>query len=313
VARVFITRELPGDAVERLRAAGHEARVWDGALPPPQDELLAGTREAAGLLSLITDRVDAELLDGCPELRAISNLAVGYDNIDVAACSRRGIAVGNTPGVLTGATADLAFALILATARRLCDAAAAVREGRWLTWEPGGWLGADVGGAVLGIVGDGQIGGAVARRAAGFEMEVLRAGRNERPGRIPLDELLERSDFVSLHCPLNERTRGLIGAAELERMKPSAILINTARGEIVEGPALRAALESGSIAGAGLDVTSPEPLPADDPLLEAPNLIVLPHIGSGSRSSREAMGRIAAENLIAALDGRPMPNPVTQV
>jgi glyoxylate reductase len=313
VARVFITRELPGDAVERLRAAGHEPRVWDGALPPPQDELLAGTREAAGLLSLITDRVDAELLDGCPELGAISNLAVGYDNIDVAACSRRGIAVGNTPGVLTGATADLAFALILATARRLCDAAAAVREGRWLTWEPGGWLGADVGGAVLGIVGDGQIGGAVARRAAGFEMEVLRAGRNERPGRIPLDELLERSDFVSLHCPLNERTRGLIGAAELERMKPSAILINTARGEIVEGPALRAALESGSIAGAGLDVTSPEPLPADDPLLEAPNLIVLPHIGSGSRSSREAMGRIAAENLIAALDGRPMPNPVTQV
>ncbi len=313
MARVFITRELPGDAVERLRAAGHESRVWDGALPPPQDELLAGTREAAGLLSLITDRVDAELLDGCPELCAISNLAVGYDNIDVAECSRRGIAVGNTPGVLTGATADLAFALILATARRLCDAAAAVREGRWLTWEPGGWLGADVGGAVLGIVGDGQIGGAVARRAAGFEMEVLRAGRNERPGRIPLDELLERSDFVSLHCPLNERTRGLIGAAELERMKPSAILINTARGEIVEGPALRAALESGSIAGAGLDVTSPEPLPADDPLLEAPNLIVLPHIGSGSRTSREAMGRMAAENLIAALDGRPMPNPVTQV
>lgn len=312
MAKVFITRKLPGDAVEQLRAAGHDAAVWPGPLPPTRGELVAGAAGASGLLSMVTDRIDAALLDRCPELLAVANLAVGYDNIDAVECAARGIVVGNTPNVLTNATADLTFALILATARRLCEAAAAVREGRWMTWEPAGWLGADVHGAVLGIVGDGQIGGAVARRGSGFEMEVLRSGRGERPGRVALTELLERADFVSLHCPLTDETRGLIGAAELELMKPTAVLINTARGGIVDQPALRAALESGSIAGAGLDVTSPEPLPPDDPLLGAPNLTVLPHIGSASHSSREAMASMAAENLIAALDGRPMPHPVPQ-
>ncbi len=306
MAPIFVTRRLPGSGLDRLRSE-HHLEVWQGELPPGREELLSGVAAAEGLLCLLTDRIDAELLDSAPGLRAVVNLAVGTDNIDLAECASRGIAVGNTPGVLTQATADLTFALILASARRLPEAEAAVREGRWRTWEPAGWLGADVGGATLGIIGLGKIGRAVARRSEGFGMRLLH--HNLSSG-VSLETLLEESDFVTLHCPLTDGTRGLIGERELERMRPTAHLVNTARGEIVDTDALAAALHAGTIAGAALDVTDPEPLPADHPLLQAPRLIVLPHIGSASRIAREGMVGIAVDNLLAALAGRRMPHPV---
>jgi glyoxylate reductase len=306
VARCFVTRELPGPALGRL-AEAHEVDVWPERLPPDYDELRRRTAEADGLLSMLTDRVDAELIEGSPRLRAIANYAVGYDNVDVEASAARGIPVGNTPDVLTDATADLAFALLLAAARKLPQGAAAVRAGEWDTWEPAAHLGYDVHGATLGIVGRGRIGEAVARRAAGFEMEVL---VNSHRGGTPLEELLERSDFVSLHCPLTPETRHLIDADALARMRPTAILVNTARGPIVDQAALATALREGTIAGAALDVTDPEPLPADDRLLGAPNLIVVPHIGSATHSAREKMAALAVDNLLAALDGQPMPHAV---
>ncbi len=308
MARVLITRPLPGSPGDAARGGGARGPgIGRPSFRRARSELaeLASAFEAEGLLCLLTEKVGAQLLDACPSIRAVSNMAVGTDNIDLAECARRGIPVGNTPGVLTEATADLAFALLLACARRLVEAADAVRAGEWRTWEPGGWLGADVGGATLLIVGPGKIGAAVARRAEGFGMRVLEAGRDDE-----LAPLLAEADYVSLHCPLTEATRGLIGATELAAMKDSAYLINTARGEVVDQQALREALVAGTIAGAGLDVTTPEPLPADDPLLGAPNLTVLPHVGSASRTTREAMARLAAENLIAALDGRPMPHRV---
>ena len=308
---MFVTRRLPGNAVDRL-AEQHEVDVWEGPLPPPREELLARAANCEGLLALLTDRVDAELLDACPRLRAVANMAVGTDNVDLEEAERRGVAVGNTPGVLTETTADLAFALILAMARRVVEAADAVRAGEWRTWEPAGWLGRDVHGATLGIVGAGEIGSAVARRAEGFAMRVLLNGREARPGRVSLEELLAESDFVSLHAPLTEETRHLIGEEALRAMRPTAILVNTGRGELVDQVALRRALEGGWIAGAGLDVTTPEPLPADDPLLGAPNLTVLPHVGSASHATREAMASIAVDNLLAALAGEPMPHPVVE-
>jgi glyoxylate reductase len=306
LAHVFVTRELPGPALDHLREV-HEVDVWPQRLPPPYDELRHRTAEAEGLLSLLTDRIDAELIDGAPALRAISNYAVGYDNIDFQAAAARGIPVGNTPDVLTDATADLTFALLLAAARSLPEAVASVAAGDWVTWEPGRHLGYDVHGATLGIVGFGRIGRAVARRAEGFDMRILSSGRG---GNAALQRLLEESDFVSLHCPLTAETRHLIDATALDRMKGTAILINTARGPIVDPRALRWALEAGVIAGAALDVTEPEPLPAQDALLGAPNLIVAPHIGSATHSARERMASLAVENLLAALDDRPMPHQV---
>lgn len=306
MSRVFVTRVLPGDAVDRLRAE-HDVELWEGDLPPAREVLLDAVADVEGLLCLLTDRVDEELLEAAPRLRAVANLAVGVDNIDLAACVRHGIAVGNTPGVLTEATADLVWALLLAAARRLPEAAAAVRAGEWRTWEPRGWLGRDVHGATLGIVGLGKIGRAVARRSEGFGMRLL---HHNRRGGVSLETLLSDSDYVSLHCPLTTETRGLIGERELRLMRDDAILINTSRGEIVNQGALRRALSEGWIAGAALDVADPEPLPPDDPLLAAPNLIVLPHVGSASRSAREAMASIAADNLLAALAGHPMPHPV---
>jgi glyoxylate reductase len=305
MARCFVTRRLPFPALDRLRAR-HEVDVWPERLPPPYEELVARAADAEGLLTLLTDRVDASLIDRCPHLRAISNYAVGYDNVDLEAASARGIPVGNTPDVLTDATADLAFALLLAGARNLPDAAAAVRDGDWLTWEPAQYLGAQVFGATLGIVGYGRIGQAVARRASGFEMTVVRTGS----GGDSLETVLERSDFVSLHLPLTPDTYHLIDDAALSRMKPTAILVNTARGPIVDHDALRRALIAGEIAGAALDVTDPEPLPSDDPLLDAPNLIVVPHIGSATRAARERMADLAVDNLLAGLDGQPMPHQV---
>ena len=303
MARCFVTRKLPGTALERL-AAVHELDVWAESSPPGPEGLIEHAREADGLLSQLTERVDASLLDACPRLAAVANYAVGVDNVDLAAASERGVPVGNTPGVLTEATADLAWALMLSAARRLPQAERAMRGGGW-SWEPDFLLGEELSGATLGIVGMGRIGSAVARRAEGFGMEVIHTSRG---GGVPLDELLERSDFVSLHAPLGPDTVGLIGEPQLRRMKPHAILVNTARGPLVDTDALVRALREGWIAGAALDVTDPEPLPPGHPLLDCPGLAIAPHIGSATHRAREAMADLAVDNLLAALRGERMPH-----
>jgi glyoxylate reductase len=301
--RVLVTRRLPGRAPERL--AEHDVAIWPEPLPPPPDELRRGAAEVDGLLCMLTDPIDEELLDGAPRLRAISNYAVGVDNVDLAAATARGIPVGHTPDVLTESTADLAIALMLAAGRRLLEGDAFVRRGDWRTWDPRLLLGRDLHGATVGIVGFGRIGQAVARRVNGFGCEVLHASRGAG---IALDELLQRADFVTLHTPLTDETRGLIGDAELARMKPTAYLVNTARGPVVDSAALARALHAGSIAGAALDVTDPEPLPGDHPLRSAPNLLVLPHVASATHATRERMSDMAVDNLLAGLSGRRMPH-----
>jgi lactate dehydrogenase-like 2-hydroxyacid dehydrogenase len=301
MARCFVTRRLPGDALERL-AAAHEVDVWPERTPPAREELRDRVAGAEGLLCLLTDRIDAALLDAAPSLRVISNYAVGADNIDVAAAKARGIAVGYTPDVLTDATADLAFALLLAIARRLPEGMAAVRDGEWKTWEPNWLLGRDVHGATLAIVGPGRIGRAVARRAEGFGMEVLLVGRDD-----PLEPALAHADFVSLHAPLTDETRHFVDEGFLGAMRNIAYLVNTARGGLVDQDALARALRERTIAGAALDVTDPEPLPPDHPLLEAPNLIVLPHLGSATDATRERMADLAVDNLLAGLAGESLP------
>jgi glyoxylate reductase len=306
MAHVFATRRLPFPALDRLRAT-HEVTEWPGELPPGPDQLREHAKRADALLTLVTDPVDAALLDACPQLKAIANLAVGTDNIDTEAAAARGIPVGNTPDVLTDATADLAFALLLALARRIVPGAEQVRGGAWRTWEPASELGADLAGATLGIVGWGRIGQAVARRAAGFDLRIIHSSRSSG---LPLPELLQQADFVSLHVPLSADTRRLIDRQALARMKATALLVNTARGGVVDQDALREALHAGTIAGAALDVTDPEPLPADHPLLDAPNLLVVPHVGSATVRTRARMADMAVDNLLAALDGRPMPHPV---
>lgn len=262
-------------------------------------------REVERFLPQLTERVDAELLEAAPRLRAVANYAVGYDNIDLAAATARGIPVGNTPGVLTEATADLAWALLMSAARRLPEAEDDARTGVW-GWEPDFLLGQDVHGATLGIVGMGRIGSAVAWRAAGFGMEVIHTSRDGSG--VPLEELLRRSDFVSLHAPLMPETRGLIGEPELRLMKENAVLVNTARGPLVDTDALVLALQEGWIAGAALDVTDPEPLPADHPLLACRGLAIAPHIGSATHGAREGMADLAVDNLLAALRGERMPH-----
>jgi len=299
-----VTRRLPGPSLERL-AAAHELDVWPHELPPSQEELLARARSANGLLTMLSDRIDAALIDACLKLRAVVNYAVGSDNIDLAAAAARGIQVGVTPDVLTDATADLTWALLLAAARRLPEGAEAVRAGAWRTWEPAGFLGLELRGATLGLIGLGRIGRAVAERAPGFGMTVIHTSRS---GGVTLSELLARSDVISLHCPLTPQTRHLIDARALAAMKPTAILVNTARGAIVDQPALVAALNDGGIAAAALDVTDPEPPPPEDPILRAPNLLLLPHVGSATRTARARMAQIAEENLLAALAGRTMPS-----
>lgn len=308
--RVAVTRSLPGGALDRLREVA-EVEVWPSRLPPSPDELRSLAADAVGLITMLTDRVDARLLDACPDLRVVANMAVGYDNLDVAELTRRGIPAGNTPGVLTGSTADLAWALILAATRRLPEGAAAVRAGEWLTWEPDWLLGVDVAGATLGIVGFGRIGAAVARRAAGFDMEILAWSRTPKDVEgvtfVPLDELIRRSDVVSLHCALTDETRGLIGADELRAMKPTSVLVNTARGPIVDQWALARALRTGEILAAGLDVVDHEPIPADDELLSLPNCLVLPHVGSATVATRSRMADMAVDNVLAVLAGDPPP------
>jgi glyoxylate reductase len=303
VAHIAVTRRLPGDALDRL-AERHHVEVWGGDQPPSRSELEGLVVPAEGLLCLLSDSIDARLLAGAPRLRAIANYAVGCDNIDLAAAAGRGIPVGVTSDVLTDSTADLAMALLLAVARRLPEASAAVRAGGWRSWEPGGWLGVELAGATLVVVGPGRIGRAVARRAEAFGMRIALCGRGD-----DLHAALRGADVVSLHAPLTEGTRHLIDEVALRAMPPHAILLNTARGALVDQPALARALREGWIAGAGLDVTEPEPLPPDDPLLDAPNLLVLPHVGSATRAARERMAELAVENLLAALAGAPMPSP----
>jgi glyoxylate reductase len=303
MARVFVTRRVPGEALERL-AAEHQVDVWQGRLQPSRAKLIEKAQDAEGLLCMLTDRIDREVIAACENLRVISNYAVGVDNVDIEVATERGIPVGFTPDVLTEATADATFALLLAAARRVVEGDDVVRAGRWLTWEPTLLLGQDVHGKTLGIIGMGRIGSAVARRAEGFGMEVLT--RTSSDG-VPLDELLERSDFVSLHAPLNDSTRGMIDEDQLKLMKPTAILINTSRGGLVDSGALTRALDRGWIAGAALDVADPEPIPKGHPLLDAPNLILNPHIASASIEARTAMADLAVDNLIAGLAGEPMP------
>ena len=267
--------------------------------------------ETHGIMSLLTAKIDSAILGRMPQLRVVSNMAVGVDNVDVPACTHRGIPVGHTPDVLTDATADLTLAILLAAARRLPEAALDAKEGRWGTWSPTGWLGVDLRGAQLGIVGMGKIGRAVAERARGFGIRLAYANPTEVEGdaqRMSLDELLRTSDFVSLHCPLNESTRGLIGEKEFLLMKKSAFLVNAARGAVVDHDALLYALKNGQIAGAALDVTDPEPLPPSSPLYQQKNCLIVPHIGSATRGARRRMAEIACENLLAGLAGEPLPH-----
>ena len=313
-AKVYVTRRVPEAGLHMMRESC-EIEIWGGDLPIPRDVLLEKVRHIEGLYSLLTERVDDELLDAAPRLKVVSNMAVGYDNVDVAACTARGIPVGNTPGVLNDATADLAFALLMAAARRIPESVDFVRDGRWHTWEPLGLLGADVWGATLGIVGLGRIGAAVARRARGFNMRILYTDSSRKTGLeaelgveyAEMDDLLARSDFVSLHCPLLPETRQLVDEGALKKMKPSAILINAARGPVVDMDALTLALREGWIAAAALDVTDPEPIPVDHPLLSLPNCLIVPHIGSATVVARNRMATRAAENLLAGLRGEKLP------
>jgi glyoxylate reductase len=314
--KVFVTRLIPEKGLMML-SKECAVEVWPGELPPTAGELLARVTGMDGLLSLLTDKIDAAVMDAAgPGLKVISNYAVGYDNIDIAEATRRGIAVGNTPGVLTEATADHTFTLLMAAARRVVEGDRQVRAGKWHTWEPMGLLGADIHGATLGLVGFGRIGQAMAKRAAGFGMRVLfhdpaYQTQNQLLANAlstSLEQLLQESDFVSIHVPLTDQTRKMFNSITFSKMKPGAILINTARGGVVDQNALYDALKSGHLAAAGLDVTDPEPLPMDSPLLALENLVITPHIASASRTTRELMAVMAAENLLAGLKGEKLPN-----
>ena len=310
--RVFVTREIFSDALEDIRLAA-DLDLWTDELPPPRSELLNRAVGVDGILCLLTDKIDREFMDAAgSQLKVISQIAVGFDNIDVPEATKRGIPVGNTPDVLTQTTADAAWALMLSAARRIGESERAARAGRWRTWHPLHYLGQDVYGATLGIVGMGRIGFQVAKRSIGFDMKVIyhdvvRQDRYESEldmEYVDMDTLLARSDFVSLHTVLNESTRHLIDARALSKMKQSAVLVNAARGSIVDPKALYEALRSGQISAAGLDVTEPEPIPADDPLLTLENCVIVPHIASASVSTRREMSRIAAANLLNGIAGK---------
>lgn len=316
--RIVITRRVPTPAVEMLQQAGMSPDLIDQDHPPTREELLHLAPGTAGLITMLSERVDAQLLDTAgPALRVVANFAVGFDNIDVEACTQRKIRVTNTPGVLTDATADLAWSLILAAARRVSEGDRMVREGRWQGWAPMQLLGLQLGGATLGIIGAGRIGTAVGTRSLGFEMNVLYF--DERPNReleqrvaarrCELDEVVSAADILTLHVPLTAGTRHLIGARQLAAMKPTAILINTARGAVVDEVALVEALRGGQIAMAGLDVYEQEPRLAPG-LADLPNVVLLPHLGSATTTTRRKMSQMVAENVIAVLRGDEPPNPV---
>jgi len=313
--KVFVTRVLPEAGLKLIRDAC-EAEVWPDQLPPPAAVLRQKIADCDGLVSLLTDKIDGPLLDVAPRLKVISNFAVGFNNIDVPAATERGIAIGNTPGVLTDATADMAFCLLIAAARRVVDGHQYTLAGKWKTWEPLGHLGQDMVGRTLGIIGMGRIGYALAKRCrGGWDMKILyhdvykndMAEKDLGARQVDLDTLLAVSDFISLHADLNDKTRGLIGADQLKKMKRTAVLVNSARGPLIDQEALAAALKAGTIFAAGLDVTDPEPLAPDDPLLKLPNAILAPHIASATVQTRNNMAEICARNLIAGLTGQPLP------
>lgn len=314
--KVFVTRAIDSAALERLRVAA-SVTVWRGEIPPPASKLRSAMANADAILSMLTDKIDARVIAGAPRLRVISNMAVGVDNIDLDAATRAGIAVGHTPGVVTEATADLAFGLLMSAARRIAEADRSVRAGKWRTWGPMTMLARDVHGSTLGLIGFGAIGQAVARRAMGFGMRVLylnHRSRNRSSLRIDsrlanavgvsLPGLLAQSDFVSLHVPLTAKTRHMMGAREFALMKPAAILINTARGAVVDQPAMVAALKSGHLGGAGIDVTDPEPIAPGDPILRLANVVITPHIGTASTATRASMAAMAVDNILAVFGGR---------
>jgi glyoxylate reductase len=312
--KVFVTRKIPEAGLSMIRAAC-DVDVWQEPLPPPPAALQERVRDCVGLLSLLTERIDGPLFDAAPRLRVVSNYAVGYNNIDVAEATRRGICVGNTPSVLTEATADLALALLIAAARRLGEARDYASSGSWKTWEPLGHIGQDLLGRTIGIVGMGRIGTALARRCrGGWNMRVLyhdvhanvQAEREIDARLVGLDDLLAQSDFVSVHADLNETTRGMFDAAAFRKMKRTAVFVNTARGPLVVERDLVEALRQGVIFSAGLDVTDPEPPAGDNPLLSLPNAFVVPHIASATTSSRNGMAEIAADNLVAGVLGQPL-------
>jgi lactate dehydrogenase-like 2-hydroxyacid dehydrogenase len=317
--KVFVTRIIPDAGLDKVKAAC-DVEIWPEDLPPSYETLTEKVRGVDGLLCLLTEKIDGPLMDAAgSQLKVISQMAVGYDNIDIPAAKERGIPVGNTPGVLTDATADLTMALLLASARRIVEGVHYIKDGKWQTWEPMGLLGADLRDATLGIIGLGRIGKAVAQRCAGFRMRILAHSPSTSQEDaaevgatlVDLDTLLRESDFVSIHAPLKDSTRHLIDTFALKKMKPSAILINTSRGGLVDQTALYAALTDGEISGAALDVTDPEPLPLDEPLLTLPNVLIVPHIGSASHHTRDLMASMAADNLLAGLRGDPLPNAVT--
>jgi glyoxylate reductase len=312
---IAVTRKIPDAGLRPLYAAG-DVRLWPEDLPPSQQQLAELLRGCDGALTMVTDRIDGALLDHEPRLKVVSTFAVGYDNINVPDATARGVAVCNTPGVVTESTADAAFSLLLAAARRIPEGVEYVRTGQWKAWSPTVLLGHDIYRATLGLVGFGRIGQAVARRARGFDMTILYNSRSRHPeveGDLgatyaSLDELLHASDFVMLHVALTPETRGLIGAREFGLMKPGAILVNAARGSVIDTAALVAALRDGAISGAALDVTDPEPIPADHPLLGLPNAIVVPHTASSTIATRDKMAEFAARNLLAVLNGERPPS-----
>ncbi|HHX39909.1 MAG TPA: D-glycerate dehydrogenase [Armatimonadetes bacterium] len=315
--KVWVTRQIPQQGIDMLREVA-DVEVWEDELPPPRDLILDKIGALDGILALLTDKMDAEVMDRGKKLKVIANYAVGFDNVDVAAATERGILVTNTPGVLTETTADLAFTLLMATARNIVVSDKFTRDGKWKTWGPTLLLGQDIHHAKLGLIGLGRIGREMAKRARGFDMEVTYYDvvRNEQAERelglkyADVDTILKESDFVSLHTPLTPETRHLIGARELALMKPTAILINTSRGPVVDQKALYEALRDKVIYAAGLDVFDVEPIAKDDPLLTLDNVTVVPHIASASFATRTRMATLAAENLIAGLKGTTPPAPV---
>ena len=309
--RVFVSRQIFQDALE-LIAEEADSELWEDELPPPRSVLLEKVRGVEGLLCLLTDKVDAELMDTAgPQLKVISQIAVGFDNIDVAEATRRGIPVGNTPEVLTQTTADAAWALLMTAARRIDAGSRAVRAGKWRTWHPLHYMGQDVYGATLGVLGLGRIGLEVAKRASGFDMQVLYSDvvRHEDAEAdhgvryVDMDTLFRESDFISLHTVLDDSTYHLIDDTALAKMKPTAVIVNAARGPVIDPGALYRALRDGTIGAAGLDVTDPEPISPDDPLLTLENCVIVPHIASASVKTRAEMSRISAQNLVNGLKG----------
>jgi glyoxylate reductase len=313
--KIAITRMIPESGIEMLKKHC-DVNIWPNELPPSRDELMALVKGADGILSMLSDRLDAQVMDAAGnQLKVITNYAVGYDNIEVKAAAERGIQVGNTPGVLTETTADLAFALLMSTARRIVEGNVYVQAGKWKTWGPKLLRGYELNGKTLGIVGFGRIGKAMARRGKGFNMQVLFYSPSApqeyfeeyNATKVDLRTLLRDSDFISLHCPLNDRSSGLFNAEVFAKMKPTSILVNTARGKVVVTEDLIEALQKGLIAGAGLDVTDPEPISMDSPLLQLENVVITPHIGSASYAARARMSEMCAENLLAGIRGKALP------